>query len=167
MTGTDDLVVLGRVSGVYGVQGWIKVFSETNPMDNILRYKPWFLKIGDQWRAYPVTSARPQGRTLVAKLEGCDDRDVAASLVDAVIAVSRDKLPKLRDDEYYWTDLIGFSVVTTEGVELGIVDHLFATGANDVIVVNGERERLIPFTREHVEVDLDKGQLKVAWDPEF
>lgn len=167
MAGTDELVVLGRVSALYGVHGWVKVFSETDPINNILSYKPWFLKIGNDWRAYPVASARPHGRTLVAKFEGCDDRDAAAALIDATIAVRRDQLPQLPPGEYYWTDLTGLTVVTLEGVELGTVDRLFSTGANDVIVVRGERERLIPFTRDHVEVDLEQGKLRVAWDPDF
>lgn len=167
MSSTDDRVVLGRVSGLYGVQGWVKVFSETDPIANILRYRTWHLKSGGEWREYRVSSSKPHGKTLVAKLEGCDDRDAAAALVDATIAVPRSELPKLAEGEYYWADLTGLEVVTREGVSLGVVDHLFSTGSNDVVVVRGERERMIPFTQDFVDVDLEGGQLRVEWDPEF
>jgi 16S rRNA processing protein RimM len=110
-----------------------------------------------------------QGKGMVAKLPGCDDRDAAAKLVGATIRVPRSALPKAKRGEYYWTDLEGLDVVTVEGVDLGKVSHLFATGANDVLVVHGERERLIPFvTGQFVkEVDLKSGRITVDWDPEF
>ena len=144
------LIVLGRISGVYGVRGWVRVFSDTDPRDNILRYAPWLLD-GEPCR---VAEGRRHGKGLVVRLAGCDDRDQAALLMDKEIAVRRDQLPPARPDEFYWADLEGLSVETLNGVSLGRVRRLFATGANDVIV-DGERERLLPFVWDDVVLEID------------
>jgi 16S rRNA processing protein RimM len=161
------MVVLGRIAGVYGVRGWVHVHSETDPIENILRYRPWHVGKGGQVRE-PLEGKR-HGKGLVALLDGCGDRDQAAALVGAEIAVPRDRLPPPSADEFYWFDLEGLTVTTTEGAELGRVDHLFATGANDVICVRGERERLIPFVWGDVVKDVDfvLRRLLVDWDPDF
>ena len=165
----SDYVILGRVSGLYGVKGWVKVYSDTGPRENILKYKPWYLRRHGEWLPYEVEQGRLQGKGIVAKLVGCDDRDQAAELLQTEIAVLREQLPRLRSGVYYWSDLVGLAVVTTEAVELGSIDHLFETGANDVLVVKGDRERLIPFIKEQVviEVDLHAGRMVVDWDPDF
>ncbi len=161
-------IVLGRVSGLFGVRGWVKVYSDTSPRENILSYPVWYLKRSGRWVKYGVREGRAQGRGIVASLERCSDRDQAAELVGADIGVPRDLLPAAPPGEYYWIDLEGLQVVTRDGVELGRVERLFQTGANDVMVVLGERERLIPFTDGVIgEVDLQQGRLIVGWDPEF
>ncbi len=166
--GPDRLVALGRISGLHGVQGWVKVHSDTRPRENILEYSPWYLLRGGAWEPWEVVRGRPQGKTLVAQLRGCTDREQARRLMGATIAVRRSQLGQ-SEEEYYWTDLEGLEVVTTGGVALGRVDHLMETGANDVLVVKGGRERLIPWLPEQVirEVDLEQGRILVDWDPEF
>lgn len=161
------MLVLGRISGVYGVRGWVKVFSETEPRENILTYSPWYL--GASRAACKVATGRLQGKGLVARIEGCEDRDRAADLVGQEISVRRDQLPPSHADEFYWADLEGLSVETLDGTPLGRIDRLFATAANDVLVVKGERERLLPFVWEQVvkEVDFELGRMRVDWDPEF
>ncbi len=164
----DDYVVIGRISGLFGVRGWLKLFSHTEPRDNILNYSPWFLEQAGEWRPYELSDGRPQGRGVVAHLAGCDDREQAAALVGCNIAIRREQLPPAEEGEYYWGDLTGLAVFTRDGQLLGRVDHLFETGANDVIVVKGERERLIPFIADVVlEVDLSGHRMTVDWDPEF
>jgi 16S rRNA processing protein RimM len=161
------MVVLGRIAGVYGVRGWVHVHSETDPIENILRYRPWH--VGASGACFEPAEGRRHGKGLVARLAGCDGRDMAAALVGAEIAVPRDRLPPPRADEFYWFDLEGLEVQTTEGKGLGRIDHLFATGANDVMCVKGERERLIPFVWEQVVkgVDFALGRVLVDWDPDF
>lgn len=163
--GSERLLVLGRISGVYGVRGWVRVFSETEPRDNILRYSPWLV----DGAPCAVAEGRVHGKGLVVRLAGCDDRDQAAALVGREIAVRRDQLPPPRPDEFYWADLEGLAVETVAGVALGRVSHLFATGANDVLVVSGERERLLPFVWDAVvrDVDFAAGRIEVDWDPDF
>jgi 16S rRNA processing protein RimM len=170
MVKQDDIVVLGHITGLHGVNGWVKVFSDTSPRDNILSYSPWLIRQpGKEWQAITVTLGRKQGKGIVAHLQGYDDRDTARLLMGFEIAVYRNQLASLEHDEYYWADLQGLTVKTLAGQTLGIVDHLFATGANDVVVVTGERERLIPFLqgRTIMNIDLRAGIMQVDWDPDF
>ena len=164
-----DLVVVGKIVGIFGVRGWVKVFSHTSPKEGILGYTPWQIKVSGQWRAVKVVSHQRHGKSLLAHLEGFDDRDESRSLIGCEVAIERSQLPPAQPGEYYWADLIGLSVVTTQGVELGRVDHLLQTGANDVLVVAGDRERLIPFVQGVyvIKVDLDSKLIHVDWDPEF
>jgi 16S rRNA processing protein RimM len=160
-------IPLGRISGVYGVKGWVKIFSETDPREGILNYRPWLL--GPEARPHRVAEGKPHGKGVIARLEGCEDRDQAALLVGQEIAIERGQLPPPRADEFYWIDLEGQAVVTADGVDLGRVSHLFATGANDVLVVAGARERLIPFVWGDViqDVDFEQGVIRVDWDPDL
>lgn len=166
--GSERLVTLGRISGLHGVQGWLKVFSDTWPRENILNYSPWYLQRNQGWEKWTLEKGRRQGKLVLAKLQGCNDREVARELMDAHVAIRRSQLPTAKD-EFYWADLEGLQVVTVQGTELGRVSHLFETGANDVLVVKGDRERLIPWIWKQVimEVDLDQGCISVDWDPEF
>lgn len=163
------MVVVGRISGIYGVEGWVRVFSETVPRANILAYSPWYVDRHGRWEKRNLLGGRVHGKGIVARIEGCADREQAAGLMESVIAIRRDQLPPARAGEFYWTDLQGLRVETVEGVDLGSIDHLFETGANDVIVVRGDRERLIPYLREDVvrRVDLGAGLMVVDWDPQF
>ena len=163
-------VTLGRISGVHGVQGWVRVHSDTSPRENIVNYSPWHLVRKGERESWKLKSGRRQGKSVVAKLAGCNDRDTAEQLVGALISVPRSALPDTTAaGEYYWTDLVGLVVKTVDGVELGRIASLFETGSNDVIVVQGDRERLIPYIWEQVvrKVDLEAGVMLVDWDPEF
>ncbi len=164
-------VVLGRVAGVFGVKGWVKVFSETKPPANILNYSPWYLKLATGWQPYELQQGRVHGKGIIALLEKCADRDEASALVGAAIAVQRDQLPELAEDEFYWADLIDLEVLNLEGESLGKVDHLLETGANDVLVIkaNSNEELLIPFVMGDVvkEINLENGCLRVDWNPDY
>jgi len=163
------LVIIGRVVGVYGVRGWIKVFSSTEPPEEILDYPTWQVRSGSGWQAMPLAEGRRYGKGFLAHLADCDDREVARDLIGADIAVYRSELPDPGPDRFYWADLQGLTVRTTGGVEFGTLDRMLETGANDVMVVTGDRERLIPYIRGRVvvDVDLEQGVILVDWDPEF
>lgn len=167
----SDLVVVGRISGIFGVRGWVKVYSYTHPLENILVYNPWQVRlrlIGEEWKSVTLLGGRPHGKGIVAQLEGFSDPESARVLLGADIAVRRDQLPSPRSGQYYWRDLVGLAVETLDGIALGTVDHLLETGANDVLVVMGERERLIPYIDQVViNVDLHEKRMRVDWDPEF
>lgn len=160
---------MGRVSGAYGVRGWLRVRSDCEPAEQLLGYSPWQLKTACGWSSHALQAGRRHGSGLVAKLAAVDDRDQARALIGADIAVARNQLPLLADGEYYWNDLIGLGVVTRHGESLGRVIGLMPTGANDVLVVSGERERLIPFIPEQVvlTVDTEAQRIEVDWDPDF
>ncbi|MER2527049.1 MAG: ribosome maturation factor RimM [Candidatus Competibacter denitrificans] len=165
----SDWVILGRISGLFGVQGWVRVFSETQPRAGITRYHPLFLRQQGEWQPFQVEASRAHGEGVVLKFAGYDDRDQAATLIQSEIAVRRAQLTPPKPGEYYWVDLEGLRVATMDGIDLGTIKYLFATGANDVMVVQGDRERLIPFVRDRVVVEIDFAQrlLRVDWDPDF
>jgi 16S rRNA processing protein RimM len=171
--GASQLIV-GRVSGVYGVRGWVRIHSYTEPAENLLGYRDWMIRRGDRWEAIEIDDGRRHGKGLVAHIVGVDDRGDAELLKACDIAVPRELLPKLDANEYYWHQLEGLKVVAA-GRCLGQVDHLLETGANDVLVVKpcdgslDARERLIPWVRGQVvkTVNLDAGTIEVDWDPEF
>ena len=161
-------VILGRVSGVFGVKGWLKVQSYTEPRDNIVRFGAWTLRMNGVDRAFEVEDGHSHAGSVVAKLHGIDDRDQARDLVGADVVVVREQLPATAAGELYWTDLEGLEVRTTTGIVLGKVDHLLATGGNDVLVLDSTPERLIPFIVDAVvkEVDLAAGLIVVDWSPD-
>jgi len=165
----EDILVVGKISGVYGVKGWVRVFSHTEPRKGILEYDPWLIRRGGRWIKQTLTSGRVHGKGIVVQLKECADRDQAHALIGSEIAISRSQLAATVVGEYYWTDLVGLIVRTVDGDELGSISHLFETGANDVIVVKGDRERLIPYLSGSVvqDVRLDEGIMIVNWDPEF
>lgn len=172
-------VVLGRISGLFGVRGWVKVYSHTRPAENLLRYERWFLNRGtpgghDSCGPFRVEQAKPHGKTLIARLvdpDGrvIDDRDTAARLIGADVAVARADMPELAPGEYYWHDLVGLEVINRQGRSLGRVGAMMETGANDVLVVQGDRERLIPFVFGVIieRVDPAAGTISVDWGADF
>ncbi len=165
----QEYIPVGRINAAFGVRGWVKVFSHTEPRDNILGYSPWYLKSRDGWRAYRVVEGQVHGKGIIARLEGIDDRNQAELLLGSDVGILPGQRPELGQGEYYWSDLVGLRVVTLEGVDLGKVDYLFETGANDVLVIQGDRERLLPFVEPQVvkRVALDEALIEVDWDPEF
>lgn len=166
---TQHWVDIGNVTGVFGLKGWVRVYSYTAPRKNILDYSPWFLYRDGEYIRYNVVDGACHGRGIIVKLEGVDNPEEAAELKATKIQVSRDQLGPLEQGEYYWIDLEGLNVVTESGELLGDVDHLIETGANDVLVVKGERERLLPFVQGQVikKIDMKAGKIIVDWDPDF
>ncbi|AUC87812.1 MULTISPECIES: ribosome maturation factor RimM [Alteromonas] len=173
MSLASDKVIVGKIGAPYGVKGWVKINSYTEKPEGIFDYTPWFLgeekKCSiDQWRTH--------GKSLVAKIEGVDNRDDAESIKNLDICINASQLPDLGDDGIYWRELTGMKVVTTQGYDLGVVKEVFNTGANDVIHVKanvgdafGQKERLVPFVFDEVvqEVDKEAKVIKVDWDPGF
>jgi 16S rRNA processing protein RimM len=166
---TQRWITLGRVSGVFGVKGWIKVESYTEPRANIVGYGVWTLRLRDVDRVFEVEDGQGHSGSVVAKLRGVDDRDRAREWVGADIVVERERLPAIPAGEFYWTDLEGLEVRTTAGAVLGKVVRLLATGANDVLVLDGTPERLVPFVVGRVvkNVDLAAGLIVVDWSPDY
>lgn len=170
----EDLIVLGKITSVHGVRGEVKIYSFTDPIDNLLDYPAWTLKRDGEVKQVELVSGRLQGKVLVAKLKGLDDREVARTFAGFDICVPRALLPDLDDGEYYWHQLEGLSVIDLQGQLLGRLDHLLETGSNDVMVVKpcpgslDDRERLLPYTEQCVQqVDLAAGEMRVDWDADF
>ncbi len=177
----SEKIVLGRITGVYGVKGWLKVFSYTDPMEAIVDYRPWFIKPEGRktpWSQIELESGKRHAKTVVVKFAGCNDRDLAMTYIGSEIAIEKSQLEALQGkDEYYWHDLFGLRVINQQNIELGVVKDIMETGVNDVLVVVSEadatdaetKERLIPWTMHNaiVSVDLEKGVIEVDWDADF
>lgn len=163
----DQQVLVGRIVGLLGIQGWIKIESYTHPRDNIRRYSPWLVQSGASCTEYTVESVRTRGKGMSAKLAGIDNRDAAAELVGSQIRVDSTRLPGLEPGQFYWRDLIGLKVINRRDEPLGTVTSLMETGANDVLVVRGqEQELLIPYIPEQVILSIDQvqGVIRVDWE---
>lgn len=166
----NELINVGEISGVFGVKGWLKVFSLTDPRENIVNYSPWLLKKGGETKEVKLLSGKRQGKTVVVQIEGVSDRNDAELLCGWKVLIKKSQLPEPEEGIYYWADLVGVLVETVQGISLGKVDYLLETGANDVLVVNdGKQERLIPFINEQVikKIDLKDNIMIVDWDPDF
>lgn len=167
----EEMIILGKVNGLFGIKGWVKLYSETRPKEGICDYSAFNLQINGQWRRYEIEAIKPQAKTIIAKLKTVDTPEDAQLLQGAIIGVTADELPKLKKGSYYWRDLIGSQVKSTEGIEFGIVDGILETGANDVLIIkdNDNKERLVPFTVGHavVSVDVEQKLIIVDWDADF
>ena len=157
--------------------------SDTSPRENITAYSVWWLQQSGDWRKVRVLGGRPQGKTIVAQIEGFDSPEQSSKLIGAKIAVERDALPELAEGEFYWADLTGMQVRTVDDVAIGPVSRLFETGANDVVVITDEREVavtendassvsrevLVPWLVPDVikEVNMESGVITIDWDPDF
>jgi 16S rRNA processing protein RimM len=169
-----ETLVIGRIVGAYGIKGWVKIHSFTEPAENLLGYRGWKIRRRDRWEEIEFDDGQQHGKGLVAHIRGVDHRDAAELLKGCDIAVPRSQLPALESNEYYWYQLEGLTVYAGNTL-LGRVDHLMETGANDVLVVRAcegsldSRERLIPWLLGQTvrSVDLDAGRIEVDWDPAF
>ncbi len=158
--------MLGRISGVFGVRGWVKVFSYTDPREAVLDYESWLLGHKGEWRPAKVAEGQRHGKTVVIRIDGFDDREQAATLIGSEIAVPKAALPEADKGHYYWSDLEGLQVVRSDGSVLGKLAYLLETGTHDVMVIQGEKERLVPFVIDEIvlDVDLANGLITVDWE---
>lgn len=169
MTPASPMVVMGKVVAAQGLQGWVKIQVFTEYLDSLLDYGDWYAGNEAAWRPAKVLEAKVHGKVIVAKLEGVADRTAAEKLKGQLIAVPRAALPEQDEDEYYWSDLIGLTVRNLQDEVLGTVENLLETGANDVLVVQGEHgQLLIPFIASVAQdVDLAGKMMRVDWQADY
>ena len=160
-----DPIFVGQVSGVYGINGWIKVNSYTRPPENLFLYPTWHLSSHGDWQVFRLINHRRHGKGYIVQLAGIEDRDTAAQYLNTEIGIERSQLPALPPGEYYWQDLLNTQVVNLEGKTLGYITEIWETGANDVLVIDGDERYLIPFVRDvYIKgVDLDEKIIRVDW----
>ena len=175
MTDSQGQLCVGSINGVYGIKGWIKVYSYTHPLEQIFEYQPWILKKGDKQQQLKVSQGKTHGKGLIALPEGFESRNDAETIIGNEIWIEKAQLPALPEGEYYWFELEGLRVTNESGEILGEVSQLLETGANDVVVVKAnaesidDKERLIPYIVDKIvlNVDLEAGEMKVAWEADF
>jgi 16S rRNA processing protein RimM len=179
MVDSADLVVVGKITSVFGIKGWVKIHSYTEPMENLFAYKECFLQKAGQWQPLEFDDVKYHGKGLIGAIKDVDDREVARLYCQCDIAVPKSEMQELPEDDFYWHQLVGLEVYTDQpdddSVLLGTVAEMMETGANDVLVVRpskdsiDQRERLIPWLPEQVvkNVDIDQKSISVDWDPEF
>lgn len=172
---TDEQIQLGSINAAYGIKGWVKVFSYTDPVEQIFLYSPWQLRRSGKTLELEVDQMKVQGRNLLTLFKGFEDRNQAESVIGYEIWIDRAQLPDLPDGEYYWNQLQGLTVINQAGLLLGRIDHMIETGANDVLVVRpneqsvDDQERLIPYIEGEVviDVDLDTKKIVVDWQTDY
>ena len=161
-------LLVGKINGFFGLQGWVKVFSYTNPRTNILNYSPWSIKVDGNFQSIDITSGREQSKTIVAHIKGIDNREDSQKFIGQDIYINKEQLPELTQGEYYWHELIGFDVINKDEERLGTVDYFVETGANDVLVVKGKKEYWIPYIEPFlVSIDFKNNKILVDWDKDF
>lgn len=165
----DNLVIVGRFGRPHGIKGFVTIHSFTEPRDNILSYAEWQVFLNKNWQPIKLLQVETYTKGIIAQVEGFPERESVMRLTNAEIAVSRDKLAKLAPGEYYWFELIGMTVLNNKGETFGKVVEVMATGANDVLVVQGERKHLIPYLPGQFVLDINPSQqvITVDWDMDF
>jgi 16S rRNA processing protein RimM len=162
----DKLIIVARIGAPHGVKGDLKlqVFAQSS---DILSFKQWYISLNRVWQPLSNFIIKPLGNQYVIHFNSCEDRDLAKRYVNAELAVAREELTTL-ESGYYWADLEGLKVLNAEGVDLGAVDHIIETGANDVLIVKGKSERLIPYVKHVIKkVDLANGLILVDWHEDY
>ena len=161
-------LLVGKINGFFGLQGWVKVFSYTNPRTNILNYSPWSIKVDGNFQSIDIANGREQSKTIVAHIKGIDNREDSQKFIGQDIYINKEQLPELTQGEYYWHELIGFDVINKDEERLGTVDYFVETGANDVLVVKGKKEYWIPYIEPFlVSIDSKNNKILVDWDKDF
>jgi 16S rRNA processing protein RimM len=157
-------VVLGQVGGAFGVQGWVRIQSYTDPPANILEFERWQLGRAGQWREVEVEDGRMTAKGVLAKFVGVETPEDARLVTGSEIAVTREELPKPAPGEYYWSDLEGLAAFGQNDQPLGRIEEFRATPTGTVVVIRGERQHWVPFVKERiVSVDLDAGRVVFDW----
>ncbi|WP_028388584.1 ribosome maturation factor RimM [Legionella fairfieldensis] len=169
MNKNTEWVIVGRFGRVHGVKGFITVHSFTEPRDNILRYSDWHIYLDKQWQPLHVLHVEVNDKSILAQVEGYCEREQVADLTNVEIAISRNQLPSLKHGEYYWYQLMGMQVMNQHGQLLGNITGIMPTGANDVLIVEGEKRYLIPYLPSQfvLDVDTSQGIITVDWDVDF
>ena len=163
----DKKILLGKITGVHGIKGWLKIQSFSSPPENILEYPSWIINNHGEEDSYSIERGRKHHNKIIVKLEKIDDRTIAESLINSKIQILRSDLPKLPNENYYWSDLVGLSVLNSEEKVIGKIESLIETGANDVMVINNAKDErvLVPFVMHEIikEVNVKLKYIKIDW----
>jgi 16S rRNA processing protein RimM len=166
---TTNWVTVGRFGRPHGIKGFVKVHSFTDPPDNILSYAQWYAFLGKVWQPVQLITVKAQNNGIIALVEGYADRELVTRLTNVDIGIKEECLAELAPGEFYWHELVGMRVINQQGEPFGEVIDVMPTGANDVLVVKGEKKHLIPYLPGQVIIDINKSQQQIIvdWDMDF
>ncbi len=172
MSTSEEFIPVGKISGIFGVKGWMKIFSFTEPRKNILNYSPLYMSKRGEWVEVNVTGGRVHGKGIVLSFSDVTDPDQVQPLIGNELAITKQQLKPAGNNEFYWSQLIGLTVVSLQDEPLGVVASLLETGAHDVLVVEDKAQktqRLIPFVMDEIvdSVDLDNSVIRVDWELDY
>lgn len=163
----DQYITIAKIGAPYGVRGWLKVQTFTDSIENAVNYRPWFVTDAKgQWSILAVEQVDYQSERLLIKIQGIDTPEAARCYTGKLLHIPRNKLPVLQENEYYWSDLEGLTVIDQHGDVLGKVSFLLETGSNDVLVVKGSKQIAVPYLPGQVikSVSLDTREIHVEWE---
>lgn len=164
----DKTINIGKVIGLHGVKGWLKILSFSSPPENIFNYKSLIISNKYINQIFHIEDSRKQGKKILIKLDNIDDRTSAESLKESDIYIQRSDLPQLSEDTYYWEDLLGFNVFNQNNIKIGNVDSFIETGSNDVLIVKTTKNKniLIPFimNKSIKVVNTESHYITVDWE---
>ncbi len=165
----NEHLIVGKIGAPYGVKGWVKIFSINRSPESLLEYETWYVESQNGWEILEISERKRHDGHVIAHIAGIDDREIAKQFTNKQISILPTQLPKAEKNEFYWLDLEGLKVITKDGEELGQIDNMMETGANDVMIVVGNKKRLIPFVlnKTVLSVDLKKKEIIVDWDPSY
>jgi 16S rRNA processing protein RimM len=165
----EEKIVMGKILGPHGIKGWIKIHPFTEKKDSLIDHKILMASKDEKlWQSFEVEGMDVGDKFILAKFKGVDDRNAAEKLNKFFISLDKSSLPKLDENNYYWHELIGLDVKNNEGMHFGKVDSLIETGANDVLVVLGDKEYLIPYIKQVIlEVNLETNMIRVDWQDDY
>jgi len=169
MAESEQYLVMARIGKTYGVKGWLKIYSHTDPVTNIFEYKPWFIKQGNKWINLEIDDEQQKGNDLLVHVKGYDSPEVAKQLTGLDIVINKKQLPKLSEGEFYWHELIGLEVFTIAEQHLGKVIQVMNNAAHPILEIQGEKKHLVPLVMEKFihDIDFKEKKIVVNWDPEF
>jgi 16S rRNA processing protein RimM len=164
----DRVVILGKVAGTFGVHGWVKINSYTDPPENILEYEALLIGVAGRWTKAELEGGRVTNKGVLGKLRGIDTPEDARLRVGAELGVRRSEMPPPSPGEYYWSDLEGLDAESVSGERLGKIDHFRSTPAGTLIVIRGEQELWVPFVKDRVvKVDLEQKRIVLDWSADW
>ncbi|KTC90794.1 ribosome maturation factor RimM [Fluoribacter dumoffii] len=169
MNSQANWIVIARFGRPHGIKGFVTVHSFTEPRDNVLKYANWHAFINNKWQPIKLTHAEVQNKSIIVQVEGYPERESVACLTNIEIAVQQEQLETLKPGEYYWHQLIGMKVINQQGELFGNVTEIIPTGANDVLVIEGNKRHLIPYLPGQFILDIDSNRqiITVDWDVDF
>ncbi|MBI2786212.1 MAG: ribosome maturation factor RimM [Legionella longbeachae] len=169
MNNQENWIVIARFGRPHGIKGFVTVHSFTEPRENVLNYADWHACMNNKWQPIKLLHAEVQNKSIIVQVEGYPDRELVAQLTNIEIAVQQAQLKNLAPGEYYWHQLIGMNVTNQKGELLGKVVEIIPTGANDVLVVEGNKRYLIPYLPDQfiLEINPDQQVITVDWDVDF